>query len=74
MIDEPEAFTARAVDAETEQLVAHAETLGYQLRVFDDGERYGNPGSRPRSICVTNRCRISIWASRRVRSAKTRAC
>jgi hypothetical protein len=44
MIDEPEAFTARAVDAEAEQLVAHAETLVYQLRVFDEGERYANLG------------------------------
>ena len=44
MIDEPESFTARAVDAEAQQLVAHAETLVYQLRVFDDGERYANIG------------------------------
>jgi hypothetical protein len=44
MIDDPEAFTARAVDAEAEQLVSHAETLVYQLRVFDEGERYGNLG------------------------------
>jgi hypothetical protein len=44
MIDEPEAFTVRAVDAEAEQLVGHAETLVYQLRVFDEGERYANIG------------------------------